>query len=89
MTLPLIYALSKAGWAEKRKIISIVKNESGKPKKVKEVIEFVKQSGGLEYAVKSMNKYYEEAIKLLSGYGDSPYKQSLIKLVQFTIERSN
>ena len=26
MTLPLIYALSKANWSEKRKIISIVKN---------------------------------------------------------------
>jgi len=89
MTLPLIYALSKAGWAEKRKIINIVKNESGKPKKVKEVIEFVKQSGGLEYAVNSMNKYHEEAIKLLSGYPDTPYKQSLVKLVQFTIERNN
>ena len=89
MTLPLIYALSKAGWAEKRKIINIVKNESAKPKKVKEVIEFVKQSGGLEYAVNSMNKYHEEAIKLLSGYADSPYKQSLVKLVQFTIERNN
>ncbi len=89
MTLPLIYALSKAGWAEKRKIISIVKNESEKPKKVKEVIEFVKQSGGLEYAVDSMNRYHEDAIKLLASYPDSPYKQSLIKLVQFTIERSN
>ncbi|HKZ38721.1 MAG TPA: polyprenyl synthetase family protein, partial [Chryseolinea sp.] len=58
MTLPLIYALSKAGWAEKRKIINIVKNESGQPKKVREVIEFVKRSGGLEYAVNSMNKYH-------------------------------
>ena len=46
MTLPLIYALSKSSWFEKRKIISIVKNDSDKPKKVKEVIEYVKKSGG-------------------------------------------
>jgi octaprenyl-diphosphate synthase len=89
MTLPLIYALSKAGWVEKRKMINIVKNESGKPKKVKEVIEFVKRSGGLQYAVASMNKYHQEAIELLRSYPDSPYKQSLVKLVQFTIERNN
>ncbi|HET9485989.1 MAG TPA: polyprenyl synthetase family protein, partial [Chryseosolibacter sp.] len=40
MTLPLIYALSQSGWLEKRRIISIVKNESEKPRKVKEVIAY-------------------------------------------------
>ena len=89
MTLPLIYALSKAGWAEKRRIINIVKNESGKPRKVKEVIEFVKQSGGLEYAIAAMNKYHQEAMELLNEFPENSYKQSLIQLVQFTIERNN
>jgi octaprenyl-diphosphate synthase len=89
MTLPLIYALSKAGWAEKRKIINIVRNESGKPRKVKEVIEFVKRSGGIEYAIVAMNKYHQEAMVMLNQFPENPYKQSLIELVQFTIERSN
>jgi len=89
MTLPLIYALSKAGWLEKRKIINIVKNESGKPRKVKEVIEFVKRSGGLEYAIAAMNKYHQEAMTLLNEFPENSYKQSLIALVQFTIERNN
>lgn len=89
MTLPLIHALSKAGWAEKRKIISIVKNESGKPRKVKEVIEFVKRSGGIEYAIAAMNKYHQEAMILLKEFPENAYKQSLIELVQFTIERNN
>ena len=89
MTLPLIYALSKANWSEKRKIISIVKNESEKPRKVKEVIEFVRKSGGLEYAVASMNKYHEEALVLLNDFPESNYKESLIQLVQFTIERNS
>jgi octaprenyl-diphosphate synthase len=88
MTLPLIYALSKASWSEKRKIISIVKNESDKPKKVKEVIEFVKRSGGLEYAITAMNRYHQEAMTLLHDFPDTVYKKSLIQLVQFTIERN-
>jgi octaprenyl-diphosphate synthase len=88
MTLPLIYALSKASWSEKRKIISIVKNESDKPKKVKEVIEFVKKSGGLEYAITAMNRYHQEAMTLLNDFPDTVYKKSLIQLVQFTIERN-
>jgi octaprenyl-diphosphate synthase len=89
MTLPLIYALSKAGWMEKRRIISIVKNESEKPKKVKEVIEFVKKSGGLEYATTTMNRFHEEAKELLKALPASTYRTSLEQLVQFTIERNN
>jgi len=89
MTLPLIYALSKAGWLEKRKIISIVRNNSNQPKKVKEVISFVKQSGGIDYAHEAMNRYHQEALSLVSELPDTEYKRSLIQLVQFTIERNN
>lgn len=89
MTLPLIYALAKTGWLEKRKILGIVKNESSKPKKVKEVIEFVKNSGGIEYANTAMNKFREEALHILDSFPASRYKDSLIQLVQFTIERNN
>lgn len=88
MTLPLIYGLSQAGWSEKRKIISIVKNESDKPKKVKEVIEFVKGSGGIEYAVKAMHRYHQDAMMLIKDFEDTAYKRSLIQLVQYTIERN-
>lgn len=89
MTLPLIYALSKSPWLEKRRIISIVKNESEKPKKVKEVIQYVKNSGGIEYAIKTMNRFHEEALLLLNDFPDSSYKNSLRQLVQFTIDRTN
>jgi octaprenyl-diphosphate synthase len=89
MTLPLIYALSKSSWLEKRRIISLVKNESNKPKKVREVIAYVKQSGGIEYALESMNKFYKDALLLLNDLPDSVYKESLKQLVQYTIERSN
>lgn len=89
MTLPLIFALSRASWMEKRRIISIVKNESGKPKKVKEVIDFVKRSGGIAYANQMMTKFHEEAMQLLHTLPESDYKRSLKQLVQYTIERNN
>lgn len=88
MTLPLIYALSKAKRSQKRKIISIVKNESDKPKKVREVIDFVKQSGGIEYATEIMNTFHQDAMLLLEDLPESNYKTSLKQLVQFTIERN-
>lgn len=89
MTLPLIYALSKSSWLEKRKVIGIIRNESDKPKKVKEVIDYVKASGGIEYARDSMNRYHQKAITLLEQLPDSEYRNSLGQLVQFTIDRKS
>jgi octaprenyl-diphosphate synthase len=89
MTLPLIYALSKSGWLEKRRIIRIVKNESDKPRKVKEVIAYVKESGGIQYAIEKMNNFHREALTILETFPDSAYRKSLGDLVRFTIERKN
>ena len=88
MTLPLIYALNQAGWWEKRRIINIVKNESDKPKKVREVIDFVKQSGGIDYATQVMKQYEADAHQILLSFPDSPYRESMGQLVRFTIERN-
>jgi octaprenyl-diphosphate synthase len=88
MTLPLIYALSRSGWMEKRRIVSILKNESEKPKKVREVIDYVKRSGGIDYAHAAMNRFHQEALTVIAGYPESVYKKSLIQLVQFTIDRN-
>lgn len=89
MTLPLIYALSKSGWLQKRHIIGLVRNESEKTKKVKEVIDYVKKSGGLDYAISAMNKFHQDALAILESFPESDYKKSLQQLVQFTIERTN
>ena len=89
LTLPLIYALSKASWLEKRRIIRMVKNENEKPDRVKEVIAFVKNSGGIDYAKDTMNRYYKKSIEIFQEFPDSNYKTSLMQLVQFTIERKN
>jgi octaprenyl-diphosphate synthase len=89
MTLPLIHALSKASWLERRRIMGIVRNESSKPKKVKEVIEFVRNSGGIEYAQAMMSRFHTDALALVKELPDSVHKRSLIQLVEFTIERNN
>jgi octaprenyl-diphosphate synthase len=88
MTLPLIKTLQLASWSDKRRITGIVRNHSDNSKKVAEVIAFVKQSGGLEYAQEVMKKYYDEAMEILDTFEDSVYRNSLSQLVQFTIERT-
>jgi octaprenyl-diphosphate synthase len=73
---------------EKRRIINVVRNESHKPRKVAEVIAYVKDSGGIEYAQRVMHRYVEEASELLNTFPPSEYRDSLGQLVQFTIERT-
>ena len=87
MTLPLIYALRNASLIEKKKVIFKIKNQSHKSKKVHEVIEFVKNSGGIEYAQEIMEKFYDEALEILQSFKDSAFKDSLNGLVQYTIKR--
>ncbi len=87
MTLPLIYALSNSDWLTKRKIINIIKNESDKPQKVDFVIDYVKKSGGIEYANNKMKDYVTEALAILSLFPESAYRTSLENLVTYTIER--
>lgn len=88
MTLPLIYALNQAGSGEKRRIINTIKNHSEEPKRVDEVISFVKQSGGLDYATRAMEEYVRQAQTLLHTLPASTYRDSLDGLIQYTIERS-
>lgn len=89
MTLPLIHALSKGSWLEKRKIIYMVKNESDKPEKVREIIAFVKNKGGLEYAETKMKEFASRALEILEILPDSTAKSRLADLVAFTINRKN
>jgi octaprenyl-diphosphate synthase len=88
MTLPLIYALNNTSSQEKGRIVNIVKNESHKSSKVREVIHFVEQSGGIPYANQVMRKYQEQAYAMLDEFPDSDIKAALKKLVEFTINRT-
>lgn len=87
MTLPLIYVLNNASPQERKWLINSVKNYNKDKKRVKEVIDFVKKKGGLDYAVVQMKKYQEEALQLLEAYPDSPYKESLVLMVNYVIAR--
>ncbi len=88
ITLPLIKALESASWTERRRIKRIIGKDSKSRQNVKEVIDFVKGSGGLDYAKGIMTKFYKEALDILEQFEDSAYKTSLVNLVQYTIERN-
>lgn len=87
MTLPLIYTLNSVDKKLKNYIINLIKNHNKNEKKVGEVIELVKQNGGLDYAKKIMLKFYNEALEILDDFEDNEAKKSLNLLLDYVINR--
>lgn len=87
MTLPLIYTLNTVSARDKSWLINSVKNHNKNRKRVKEVIAFVKDNGGLEYAEQKMKFFQKQALSLLEKYPDSQYKEALQLMVNYVIDR--
>ena len=88
VTLPLIYALNNADTSTKKKMINLVKNHNDEPKKIADIIDFVKQAGGLAYAETQMKIYREDAFAILNTFPPGDARTGLEQLVQFTTERN-
>jgi octaprenyl-diphosphate synthase len=87
MTLPVIYAANRASSAEKRWIIRTIKHHHDRPEKVAELIEYIKNSGGIDYAQQTMERYRQEALNLLDSMPQNEASDALRRLVTFVIER--
>ncbi len=87
MTLPLIYTLNNCSKEKRKWLINSIKNHNKNKKRVKEVIAFVKDQGGLDYAVQKMLTYKNEALSLLETYPDSAYKAALELMVNYVVDR--
>ena len=87
MTLPLIYAVNNCEKSEKKWLINSVKNYNKDKRRVKEIIAFVKEKGGIEYATSKMLDYQQQALTILNTYPNSEYKNSLTTMVNYVIDR--
>jgi len=89
MTLPLIHVLNKASWAERRKIINIVKNHNTNPRKVRWLIDYVIGNGGMDYAEQTMHRHIQEAFELLEEFPPGVSRDALRDLVRYVMERNH
>jgi octaprenyl-diphosphate synthase len=89
ITLPLIRALEQSGNSSKRRILNIVKSRRKSKAEITEVINFVVENGGIEYAEIKMNQYRDKALAILDSYPDSEVKESLREFVFYTTSRKN
>ena len=88
LTLPLIYVLNKADSSDKKRIIKIIKKHNENKKKVKEVIDYVIQNGGLDYAQKAMNDFKDKALAILKEFEQNEANKALADLVLYTTART-
>ncbi len=87
MTLPLIYTLNHCSAKEKSWLINSIKNHNKDKQRVKEVIALVKAQNGLQYAEQKMVQFQQEALQILTGFADSAFKEALVLMVNYVIER--
>jgi octaprenyl-diphosphate synthase len=88
ITLPLIHALEQVTDSKKRSILSIVKNKKKSKSEISEVIRFVAENGGMQYAELCMNQYRDKALAILDSYPSTDVKNSLKEFVLYTTARS-
>jgi octaprenyl-diphosphate synthase len=87
ITLPLIYALENASFSKKRHILQIIGNKKKSRSDVEEVVRFVSEHGGMDYAALKMNQYSDKALAILDTYPESEAKNSLKEFVHYTVTR--
>ncbi len=87
-TLPLIYALQHSEPGLRKKMIRKIRNGNRSQRVVSEVIQFVKDMGGIEFASKKMLDYKTSAMESIQTFPDSPARESLKELIEFTVSRN-
>ena len=61
--------------------------KTAEKRKVNQVIDVVKKSGGIAYSQQKMEEYRDKALQLLHEFDDTEVRQSLEELVRYTTDR--
>jgi len=88
LTLPLIHALRNAEPRDAREALRVIRN-GAKQKGVEWIVSFVRENGGIEYAVSKAEEYAANARQNLLGIPDSPSRQALLQFIDFVTERDS
>jgi len=89
ITLPLIYALRHSGKSEQNRIKTILKSSKKRAVKSGEVISFVREKGGLDYAAEVADGFASKALDSIARFPEGDAKRSLRLLVDFVMKRQH
>ena len=87
ITLPLLYAITHNKDAENERMRALLDNDSLDSNAIETLIDYAKRMGGIEYAQERMLQLRNEAVASLETLPDSPARQALIELLDYTISR--
>lgn len=87
ITLPLLYAITRNNDAENERMRALLDNDSLDSNAIETLIDYAKRMGGIEYAQERMLQLRNEAVASLETLPDSPARQALIELLDYTISR--
>ena len=88
ITIPLLGALANVSEQEQVRVRSLVNDIVGHPEHRDEIVAFVRENGGLEYARVRLGEYVDMAVHALDVLPDSQEKEYLTALAHFTGKRN-
>lgn len=87
LTLPLIYLMEQGDAEHRRMIETVMRERSFETVKREDVLRLIEEHGALARARDEAKRYADEAIESLSAFAPSPYRQALLSVPRFIIER--
>ena len=88
ITMPLLGALADVPEAEADEVRGKVSNIADCPEYRDDIVSFVRENGGLEYAVARLKGYVESAIRALDVLPDTEARKYLVELAYYTAQRA-
>ena len=87
VTLPLIFALRTMPPSARRRVDSLFANPDPDDAIIAEVVEIVREEGGLEYARRRGEEFAQEAEEALNELPESPFRGSLAETIGYVMDR--
>ena len=87
ITIPLLGALANASEQEQARVRGLVNDIVGHPEHRDEIVAFVRENGGLDYARRRLEEYVEKAVRALDVFPDSQEKEYLKAVAYYTAKR--
>lgn len=87
ITLPLIHTLRTCSQEDKRFLVQVIRDPKGRERDLKDVLDLVRRSAGIDYTIRQAENFAEKATSALDGFPARPEKDALLTLAQYTIQR--
>jgi octaprenyl-diphosphate synthase len=87
LTLPLIYLMEQSNDDHRQMIETVMRERAFETVRREEVLQLIHEKGTLKRARAEAERYAGEAIESLSIFPPSPYRQALLSVPRFIVER--